>query len=637
MNCPIDRNNQKYEPSMFGGNFVNMHNHHNISPYKFLSLHQKVSTFEEPSRDKGLCEVEHIIREYILMIAQDIITNHNKYLVKKKNVKDTWLLKKYGVTWDKQFVFLLIFFDLVNSKNSSGEAVAVFFITYCLIIKLYSENDIALKSTNQQGLTKAYPCRLIYNQPISPQFLFLSYFSLVPKNIYIASISSVQVVIMMALAHTPPSSGNCNKLSLQTTSQDSLESTTPSQQITNTQNVSNNCASNESQPPNNRKRGTRAKLALALADPNNPYKGPKKRGKWPQKSAAKHICGLSLTAVGDSTKSMRSQEISMDLYVALIETLLLPSYKPVVTSTKLQARAFVMGLQMQRLKICIAHHENLHTLPPFLGWCLYLLRRQGQFPANIGVERKTVSKTSILVSIFLNPQSQTLPCYRSLHTATQKETLNVLPFDTNMIFSPPLLANVHKGLKRELPCNGGSTLSNPRLRLFRTQTVLHTSAQFPIRTALCWPATPTTALIPNHLPHYHHQNRLLTPLPCQKMKLIYNCCPRMPATSETMSLSSTEPLSYATCAQLPISMSVVSTIFSFCTSAVPTISRLPHHANSLSPSPRHAFDGNSLMPETQTAKFTLTYVAQGRVSTKIEASCRSHQFLPTPPHEETPP
>ncbi|KNZ57547.1 putative signal peptide protein [Puccinia sorghi] len=42
--------------------------------------------------------------------------------------------------------------------------------------------------------------------------------------------------------------------------------------------------------------------------------------------------------------------------------------KPVVTSKKLQTMAFFMGLQRQRLKMCISHHSNLHTLPPFLGW-----------------------------------------------------------------------------------------------------------------------------------------------------------------------------------------------------------------------------------------------------------------------------
>ncbi|KNZ58333.1 hypothetical protein VP01_194g1 [Puccinia sorghi] len=50
------------------------------------------------------------------------------------------------------------------------------------------------------------------------------------------------------------------------------------------------------------------------------------------------------------------------LYVALIKTLILPSYKPVFTSTKLQARAFVMGLQRKRIQICIAHCYTLVTV-----------------------------------------------------------------------------------------------------------------------------------------------------------------------------------------------------------------------------------------------------------------------------------
>ncbi|KNZ60585.1 putative signal peptide protein [Puccinia sorghi] len=68
-------------------------------------------------------------------------------------------------------------------------------------------------------------------------------------------------------------------------------------------------------------------------------------------------------------------------------------------------------------------------------------------------------------------------------------------------------------------------------------------------------------------------------------------------------------------------MSTVSSIFALCTSVVLTILRLSHHTPSLSPSPCHPFmNGNPPMPETQTAKFTLTYVAQGRVSKTVDAS-----------------
>jgi len=63
-----------------------------------------------------------------------------------------------------------------------------------------------------------------------------------------------------------------------------------------------------SNPPQRRKRRTRAELAAALADPNDPYKGPKKRGKRVDQGSSGTTVNSAINSGDNTTRDNTTQK-----------------------------------------------------------------------------------------------------------------------------------------------------------------------------------------------------------------------------------------------------------------------------------------------------------------------------------------